>query len=102
MEIEAIFSFANQYPSCAIDDIPGEIAAQIDHVYEYANTIKRRGLVGLRFSYGNLANRMISQRYADSADWKHELAAISDYSTVLELFSQQCEDICPSALEVVL
>lgn len=100
MEIEAIFSFASQYPSCAIDGIPIEIAEQIDHAYDYSYRGNR--LVGLRFSYGRLSNRMIRQRYADSADWKHDLDAISDYSTVLEWFSTQCEDICPSALEVVL
>ena len=100
MEIEAIFSFASQYQECAIDGVPIELAEKIDLAYDYNYRGKR--LVGLRFKNGHLVNRMRNQRYADSADWKHDLDAISDYSTVLEWFSTQCEDVCPSALEVVL
>lgn len=100
MEIEAIFSFANQYQACAIDGVPIEIAEKIDREYDY--NYRGNRLVGLRFYQGKLVNRMVSQRYKKSAEWRCELDAIAEYDDVIEWIPQQPEDISPAALEVVL
>ena len=100
MEIDAIFSFANQYLSCAIDGVPIEIDEKIDREYDY--NYRGNRLVGLRFYQGKIVNRMVSQRYKTSARWRSELEAIAEYDDVIEWIPKQLEDISPATLEVVL
>lgn len=100
MEIEAIFSFANQHLSCAIDGVPIEIAEKIDREYDY--NYRGNRFVGLRFYQGEVVNRMVSQRYKESAGWRSKLEAIAEYDDVIAWIPRQPEDISPAALEVVL